>query len=262
MTRRALLIGGPGTKGSRDGYLAGVQLDIDHYSAFLQSPVGGAWRSSEITTIISPSESNVRTGIAALKSADYSFVLFSGHGYYSQPASSTIVALRDGVDLDSSVLRVGASKHTLLLDCCRVVWPAPTIAGDSVAKALREAVSLDAAVCRKYYDECIQECPSGIIVLHSCAIIETAGDRSDLGGVYCANLIKSAEEGTRREGLDTSGHYYILDVPAVHDAALPAVKQLSGGRQNPQIQKPKSGKLFSICYCGLEGRPWGTGDGQ
>ena len=116
-----------------------------------------------------------------------------------------------------------------------------------MAKALREAVSLDAAVCRKYYDECIQECPSGIIVLHSCAIIETAGDRSDLGGVYCANLIKSAEEGTRREGLDTSGHYYILDVPAVHDAALPAVKQLSGGRQNPQLRKaPIPGTFFHL----------------
>jgi Caspase domain len=243
MTRKALLIGGPGTKGSSD-YLPGVQLDLDHYSAFLQSSLGGAWRRDEITTLMSPSEFAVRSGVAELKSADYSFVLFSGHGYYSSSSSSTIVALRDNVELDSSVLRVGASKHTLLLDCCRVEWPSATTAADSLAKAIRESISLDATECRKYYDERIRECPSGIVVLHSCAINETSGDRSDLGGVYSANVIKGAEQWSRNDRFDTSENYYIRDVPAAHEAALPAVKQLSGGRQNSQIEKPRSGKYF------------------
>lgn len=244
MTRKALLIGGPGAKGS-SRYLQGVERDLDAYKRFLLSPLGGAWENTEIISHMSPSEADIKRDLALLKAADYSFVLFSGHGYYSKAASSTILELRDRVELDSSFLRVGAAKQTVILDCCRVVYPAVTksvveAAMDSLVKAL----TLDANECRKYYDKRIQECPSGLIVLHSSSINETSGDDSQLGGVYCANLIKSAEKWKKKGNFNTVDSYYVCDVPKAHDLTIPEVTRRSGGRQNPQIEKPKSTPYF------------------
>jgi Caspase domain len=195
MDRKALLIGCPG----KQNYLPGVARDLANYDRFLRSPLGGAWYSSEIISLDDPPASTVRAAIQNLKSADYSFVLFSGHGYVTSNRRSTIVGLRDDKEMDSDELRTGAAKHTLLLDCCRQVAK-PMLAEDALAKmdSMTAARSLSTSACRRYYDQAISECPSALIVAHSCDIDEVANDDPTRGGYYSYSLIDVAEDWAER----------------------------------------------------------------
>ena len=242
MNRKALLIGSPGTKGS-DGYLLGVARDLQNYDRFLRSPVGGSWHPSEILTLDDPPASSVRSAIRSLESVDYSFVLFSGHGYYLERKRSTIVCLSDDEEMDSVELRKGSSRHTVVLDCCRKVERA-LLAEDALAKADKAARRLSPSECRRYFDSSILECPSGIIVLHACDVDETAGDDSRRGGYYAYSLLDTAESWAEQKTTDLSKSFATLRMPRAHEKAAQAVMRLSGNRQNPQIEKARSEPYF------------------
>lgn len=242
VNRKALLIGSPGKEDTSD-YLEGVARDLQNYNHFLRSPVGGAWLSREIFILDDPSSSAIVAAAETLKLVDYSFVLFSGHGYHSPKTRSTVICLRNNEELNSDKLRGGAGKHTLILDCCRVVERA-RMAEDALARLDKAAVELNEGHCRQYYDQRISECPPGQIVLHSCDLNETSGDDSRRGGYYAYSLIDGADTWAENEETNLSKHFYILSVPKVHDRAREAVRRLSGNRQNPQIEKPRSEKYF------------------
>jgi hypothetical protein len=146
MDRKALLIGCPGGGGTH--YLSGVAQDLANYDRYLRSPLGGGWYSSEISTLDYPSAAAVRAAIQSLESIDYSFVLFSGHGYVTSNARSTIVCLRGDEEMDSVTLHIGAKKHTVLLDCCRVVAKPMVLAEDALTRMDSIAKSLRASACR------------------------------------------------------------------------------------------------------------------
>lgn len=242
MNRQALLIGCPGVRGT-NSYLGGVVRDLDNYNRFLRSPLGGAWYSSEIVSLDDPGESAVRVALQNLKSADYSLMLFSGHGYYSAQKRSTVICLHGDDEMDSIELRTGAKKHTLMLDCCRRV-SRTVLAEDTLAKMDSMARSLSTTDCRIYYDRAISECPSGLIVLHSCDINETAGDDSRRGGYYAYSLIDVAEKWAESNKTDLSKEYSTLRIPRAHDGASDATRRLTSNLQNPQIEKPRSEPYF------------------
>jgi hypothetical protein len=243
MNRKALLIGCPGRPGSQD-YLPGVARDLDNYDRFLRSPLGGTWYSDEIISLNDPPASTVHAAIQLLKAADYSFALFSGHGYVTSNRRSTIVHLRGDEEMDSTELRSGASKHTLLLDCCRVVAK-PTLAEDALAKMdAMAARKLNSAECRVYFDSAISGCASGLILLHSCDLDERSGDDGRRGGYYAYSLIDVAETWAEENTTDLSKQYCTLRIPRAHERASDAVKRLSANRQNPQIEKPRSEPYF------------------
>ncbi|MGY8666213.1 caspase family protein [Bradyrhizobium sp. UFLA05-109] len=242
MNRKALLIGSPGVKGS-DSYLRGVARDLQNYDRFLRSPVGGAWKPEEILTLEDPPASQVQNEIRSLKSADYSFVLFSGHGYFSANPRSTIVCLRKDEEMDSAELRQGSPKHTLLLDCCRVV-EREILAEDVLAKADKASKRLNSSECRRYFDEAISKCSTGLIVLHACDVDEAAADDSRRGGYYAYSLLDSADSWAVSDTTDLSKSYRTLRTPRAHDLAAQVVMKLSGNRQNPQIEKPRTEPYF------------------
>jgi len=244
MNRKALLIGCPGRLGRQD-YLPGVGRDLANYRRFLRSPLGGGWYSSEIISLDDPPVSVLRAAIQSLKSADYSFALFSGHGYVTSNRRSTIICVRGDEEMDSSELRAGAQKQTLVLDCCRVVAK-PMLAEDALAKmdSTAAAKSLSSAACRRYFEKAISECPSGLIVAHSCDVDETSNDDSVRGGYYSYSLIDVAEDWAEKNTADLSKYYAIFDMPPVHDIASNAVQRLSGKRQNPKMEKPRTGPYF------------------
>jgi hypothetical protein len=243
--RKALLIGCPGKRGA-DNYLEGVERDLTNYDRFLRSPLGGAWFSSEIVALDDPPASTARAAIQTLKPADYSFVLFSGHGYVTSDGRSTMVCLRGDDEMNSNELRVGSAKHTLILDCCRVIErPSRKLAEDTLAKMDAAAArKLTRDECRKYFNRAVSECPSGLVVLHSCAVDETAGDDSGRGGYYSYSLIEVAEDWLESNSTDLSKQYAALRMPRAHEQAKVVVQRLSGNRQNPQIEKPRSEPYF------------------
>jgi hypothetical protein len=246
MDRRALIIANPGTQGE-ESYCHGVSRDVDNYKAFLKSPVGGFWSEDEIVVRHKPSHATIISDIGQQKRADYSLTVFCGHGYHTARTNSTIVELKQGTDIDADELRAGANKHTLILDCCRVIHTA-VYAEDAAPQILKKAVSkISASECRKFYDKAIADCPTGIVVLFGCSINETAGDSDTQGGFYSYSLISAAEAWSRETDVDTSEKYRPLSVVKAHEMAAQGVARMSGSRQTPAIDKPRSGNYFPFC---------------
>jgi hypothetical protein len=243
MTRRALIIANPGEKG-KDGYCAGVEVDVSLYRDFLMSPSGGYWSHSEINVLHQPNVDTVKTIIKLQNLHDYSMTIFCGHGHFSSSSKSTVIQLKAGSYMDSNELRGGATKHTLILDCCREVMRPTRIVMDSVAIMAKSMNTLNDRDCRKYYDKRIEDCAPGIIVCHACSVGETAGDSSSEGGFYSSSLIDAVESWQKETRVNTQENYKIFSVVSAHDRAQPSVIFKSGQRQHPQIEKPRSEKHF------------------
>lgn len=242
VSRRALIIGSPDEK------IPGVKIDITNINSFLLSPIGGAWKEYEITNLTNPSKETILKNIQLLKKHDYSFIFFAGHGYYSMNSDSTIICINKNETLDSVELRKGAPKHTLILDCCR------ELVKDFILKEAMESLAFDSvniqtvtsSECRKYFDKEIDDCNPGLVVMNSCDLNEYAEESASRGGYYSSSLIKSAVDWADNKLLRINLHtnYSKYSIQDCHDKASIRVKKLSGNRQNPVFEGPRSEKKF------------------
>ena len=241
MDRRALIIANPGEVGSED-YCEGVNEDTVSYGSFLLSPVGGTWYAQEIHILKRPTVRELGTEIDWIKRADYSLVVFTGHGR-NGTNDSTMLQLRTGVEIDANDLKIQGRRQTLILDCCREVQPR------ELMKRLDEALAFDRArptlypnLCRRYYDECLERCDKELVLLHACARGERAGDDSELGGVYSHCLRRAALDWANTFNRAPS-NYDTLSIVAAHGKAEELVKYRNPN-QHPKIQKPRTGPYF------------------
>src|SRR5438105_3152763 len=92
--RRAFIIG---SSSSKHGALQGVAADHTNYSAYLCSNAGGAWSGNEITHVSSPSESEL-SSLLNVK-ADFTLLVYAGHGYCQISGGETRVCLNDDEDV-------------------------------------------------------------------------------------------------------------------------------------------------------------------
>lgn len=244
MNKKILIISNPGESGA-ENYCEGVNVDVKQYLNYFKSPLGGAWHGSEISHLNRPTVSDVKTAISDLATLDYSLVLFCGHGWYSSIDKATILELRKGQQLSEMELRKGGGKRTILLDCCREVHE------ESILKAAMESFSMDRkmivlspAECRKYYEKSISDASNGLVVTHACAINETAGDSKSYGGYYSGSLRECAADWFKSNRIDLSKSYSAFSIVAAHEKACGLVRNMSGERQNPQIEKPRSEPYF------------------
>jgi hypothetical protein len=231
MTRRALIIGSP------DDQIKGVYDDMRNYRRFFESAAGGGWYSHEITTLESPTSAHVKECLAGMKSADYSIVIFAGHGCYSAAKRCTMLELRKGDQIEDYGLKVGSPKHTLIIDACRV------ITHDLIKKAALEAhvsrsVPMSIAASRLMFDKAVQASPPGLATMYGCSINETAGDIPGSGGRYSSALLAASDNWA------SLSYGEVLSVSEAHDRAVPGVIQHSGGRQNPMGEFPRTVPRF------------------
>jgi len=243
LSRKALIVGAPDEK------IPGVKVDVENLKKYLKSPIGGLWYDSELTTLISPLSTEVKREIELLKTKDYSFVFFAGHGYHSIQRNRTVLQINARETLDSLELRVGAQKHTLILDCCRKPEDERRF-----AKATMESMTLDSArrqtlnpsECRQYFDKVISDCDGGIVVMNSCSINETAGENESDGGYYTSALIDVSNEWAAKKllSIDLAANYSTFSTQQSHSAAAAKVKLLSGDRQTPTFESPRADKKF------------------
>lgn len=242
MKRRALIICNPGEVDEED-YCRGVYRDMANYKAFLCKPWGGAWLESEIQEMERPGVTKLREAIEDLNSADYTFIVYTGHGWHSTHTNSTWLKLRTGEFLDSCRLRTGARKQTLVLDCCRV--PVEETISKQITNALEMRLAKAEASwanCRFRFDAGIERCAPGTIVLHACSHGETAGDHPRHGGRYSGSLIDEATEWA-----DNENGIQLLSVVDAHQRASIRVIIRSGYRQNPDIALSATSPYFPFC---------------
>jgi len=243
ISRKALIIGAPDKK------IPGVKADVENLKKYFKSSVGGLWYDHEIITLFSPSANEIIKEIELLKTKNYSLIFFAGHGYHSNQRNSTILHINSTEIMSSLKMRIGAQKHTLILDCCRKREDERHL-----AKAVMESMTFDFAKgqslnpkkCRQYFDNKISNCDSGIVVMNSCSINETAGESESEGGYYTSSLIDSANGWAKNKlmTIDLARENATFSTQECHNAAAAKVNMLSGGRQTPAFESPRAEKKF------------------
>lgn len=238
MKKKTLIITNPGEVGDEE-YCQGVNVDRESYRLFLDSAIGGWWYKSEIEVLDRPDAVQVRRAVFDLSNLDYSLIIFSGHGYYSQTLETTVLALRPGQTLPASELQVRGQKQTLILDCCRKVMREEEFR-EELLKAEKAFRPQNGAKCREYYERQIESCSISTVVMFSCDVNQSAYDTAR-GGIYSYNLIR----GARTWAADYSARSgpAVLSVAGAHEIAKAAVA-LSGQNQTPVINKLRSGPYF------------------
>jgi len=246
MTRKALIISNPGEKGD-ENYCEGVNIDVANYKQFLTSPLGGLWLNTEITHLDRPKTNDVIREITSLANIDYTFFVFSGHGYFSPKVDTTVLELRKGEEISSLEFRANANKRTVILDCCRKVVKEAILEKAFAAKAARIIPHLRPDQCRKYFDYEIAKCSKGIVIGYACKRDEVAGDSQSRGGYYSYGILRGAINWHDNiTNIDLGKSAYPFSIVKAHEEAIVRVRQLSGGTQNPEIEKPRSDPYFPL----------------
>lgn len=249
MTRHALLISNPGELGA-ENYCKGVFIDIQNYIAHFKSPTGGSWLSSEITYLSSPSVLDAKNAVKKLTYHDYSFVAFSGHGWYSAIDRCNVLTLSKDQDIASHELLVGAAKHTAIFDSCREIYNESISESNRQYEFMAKAAAStlrrpDPQRCREHFDQVISDASNGVIEVNSCDRGETAGDDPEQGGRYASSLFAVAdawaEDQTKSPSFMSKAS---LTMVGAHQPASLYTKRQSGNRQNPQISTPRTQKTY------------------
>ena len=243
MKRKALIVSNPGEPGA-ENYCNGVNVDVRNYSSFLKTPLGGGWYDSEISLLPRPSCSDLEKSVSGLSSYDYTLIVFCGHGFFSAQRETTILELKKGQEFNSLDLRKKSYKRTILLDCCRQVEKETLGEEALIAKFAEARERLNLADCRRYFETQVDKCATGIIVGYACAKNEKAGDDPTTGGYYSHSLLKAAASWRDTNTIDLSKQWGNFSVVSTHNQAIPNVLRKSGGTQNPEMEKPRSGPYF------------------
>ena len=233
MARRAILIEASGKPGEK-GYLEGAVADVENFRIHLLSEHGGAWETSEVTVLHNPSRSQVLTEIAAAKTADYSFVTASGHGYHlkSGTLSETMFCLKDNDEIGASELNTGSPRCTVVLDCCRKITSPAQL--QEMRKSVRAALAAKAprSFYRRAFDDALLASEKGCSYLYSCDLDEAAQEDNN-GGFYSVGLVFCA-----RAWHDVQSSAGIYDVVDAHNGAAKVVT----AREPQQHPKHQAGR--------------------
>lgn len=239
MKRKGLIIGSP------DKDIPGVIDDMRNYRAFFESAAGGGWFASEITTLTSPSKSEVQRELKNLTNADYSIVVFAGHGCYSKVERTTLLQLQPGVHIDEYLLKEGSPRHTLIIDACRVHVDVPLV--EEIRKAVLAAERFaDTSSSRAIFDDHLRKCRPDLAVMYACSVGEGAGDCAGQGGAYSATLLKQSTDWASSYANKAAR---VLSISEAHEQTTPLVQRQRGGRQTPTATFPRTVPRFPFAIC-------------
>ncbi len=195
MTRKALLIGN-NTGYQAPTFLKGVNKDLINYSSYLKSGIGGAWvGNTEIKILHNQSRKTILAAIKACQ-ADYSFVVFSGHGYINSRDGLTYICVSDG-HISEDELNTYLYRRTLILDCCREISVTEGFIGDIGESFEKGGLSSILGVRRtiknprQKFDNALAASSRGYFTGYACLTDQLSGDNPLLGGVFSSALIRA-----------------------------------------------------------------------
>lgn len=233
MTRRqALIIGCHETKGEKP--LAGAKADIDLYSRYLKSNVGGAWEDGEVAVLANPTRDQIRRKLGEFRGIDYFFFSFSGHGGHDPQKNTSYICCGDGLELAvNELFLLNCDKQQLVLDSCRTVIPMQRVLEESVASALLAKSDFGREDARKLFDEYLGTCEAGREAMYACSVGQSAGDNPD-GGVFSKAVIQAAEESNEK----------IAPMDRVFEATKSKLAQLREVGQTPTMTINRRRRYF------------------
>lgn len=199
MERRALIVYCDDTP---SGKLFGPPVDYINYKNFLTSPLGGAWEEYEIDKIQNPTYDQLIDKMSFLEGADYTFVIFTGHGdiVQCQDLCKQYVELNDQ-NIWIKKLFSKAPRQTLIIDACRTYRyvEMPMLRQASINTESVENFSLKTKVIyRRIFDNAVLRAPEGITILYATQKGAVADD-SRTGAVYLSSLIGGAKNWSKHD---------------------------------------------------------------
>lgn len=192
-SRAALLIEASKVPSERE--LPGAVVDVVNFRRFLESQIGGAWEKDEILELHNPVVSELRAALSTVKTRDYSFIAFSGHGEHlrGKELDESVVLLSDRIEVPVRELNSGSQRCTVVIDSCRGLRILDEQVGRSLIK-LASGDNASRARHRELFDQQLDFSEAGAIYLYSCSVDESAQETVNGGGVFTASLIQAGEE--------------------------------------------------------------------
>jgi hypothetical protein len=194
MTRNVFIIASP-LSPAQTPFYNGVKRDSDNFYNYFRSPMGGAFHPNEIHVLENPDWSSLVVKML-LNRADYSIVVFSGHGYAGVPSYLTKLQISENKTV--SVLDIAkvnpASKQLFIVDACRNFFSedADVFMRDPVL-GLDFPSDLDAIAARTAFEKSVRKAKNGLQIIYSCSQNEFS-KRSENGGYFSKSLLESVKD--------------------------------------------------------------------
>lgn len=223
MRRKALIIYCSNTA---SGDLNGPIQDNLNFRTFLTSPLGGSWYPDEIISLENPTSVQVSSAITlSMINSDYTFVIFTGHGYIDTNNHHQYIELRDK-NISIQQLITDAPRQTMIIDACRGYH---TPGEEDIYKALSEAYSNFQGVndTRKLFNDAVLNADEGLTILYAASENQTALDTNN-GAAYLLSLLRVSRDWERFDN-----NTYVLAINYAHELAKTYIS-----RNFPTIQKP------------------------
>lgn len=237
MKRKAILIDS-GDTGSQP--LNGTAVDVKFWSEYLISNCGGAWNSSEIVVLKSPSVEDLKVKLQEAKLVDFAFVSFSGHGYavasgdkYTPPI--TKVDINRTTSIDVRQLNPGCKRAVVIADSCRQLVSEEMLkSASSVDRYVLNSADVSSRH-RNQFDNNVLQAAEGCVFCFGCDVGQTSGETPTTGGFYSSQLMKASEawyNSTNGQSVLSIAQAHDLAVSAVSRLSLQQVPQYDGGRRS------------------------------
>ncbi len=211
MKRRALIVYCDNT---HSGKLPGSIHDNNNYVRFLQSKTGGLWDISEIQSLRNPTIAMVTREIGVfLNDADYTFMVFTGHGFIKlngENRKKQHIELKDG-DIPISSLKTNSKRQTLLIDACRGFYSPIKYRLEDFSMYEQFTGDSSDIQTREIFDTAIMKAEEGWSILFASSENQTALD-TESGGAYLFSLLKASELWKQNDKLNS-----VLNLKSVHN---------------------------------------------
>lgn len=237
MKRRALIIYCDNTE---SGKLHGPIKDEENYRNFLTSSLGGDWYDQEILSLRNPSSVKVVNAIKTfLSDADYTFIIFSGHGFINLDHNKLqyVELLNKSISIKN--LTTNAPRQTMIIDACRGYYsPSREILKIIGEKYEHFIGDIESYSTRKLFEKAVLKAEKGLTILFAASEDESALD-TDKGGSYLLSLLRIAEIWAKKYPKNS-----ILTLKPTHEAAKRYLKTYFLTIQNPTMNLEKRLNYF------------------
>lgn len=238
MKRRALIIYCNNTE---SGSLNGPIADNLNLRNHLTSYLGGHWFESEILSLNNPSIELVVAAVNNfLNNADYTFTVFSGHGFMNTDVNNLQYLELSNGDLSILKLKTNARRQTMIIDACRGFY---SPSQQTLVKGLRgfsEAFIGDPMSTRTLFETGVLSAEEGITVLYAAYQNQSAGD-SDKGGLYTYSLLKACKNWEERDR-----NFNFLNLKDAHTAGTLYMHNNFITSQQPTMNEEKRMRYFPL----------------
>lgn len=236
MKRKALIIYCDDTP---SGSLNGPSHDNFNFRQFLKSNLGGGWYEDEIISLRNPSSYEVSTCLRThFKYIDYSFILFSGHGFINVDHNNLQYIELSDSDVSILTLRNDSLKQTLIIDACRGFFSPLEKSLENLLVDSYRAFTGEVQSTRKIYEDAIDSADQGWSILYAASENQTALDTSN-GAAYLISLLSVSDVWKK-----TSSHNQILPLNSVHEGAKVYLSQNFTTNQKPAMAQEKRLRYF------------------